>query len=251
MMKRFLLFPLATLLVLAACGSNANEESSGETDAERALLPLVVEILTEEDAFQPGEEGKFEVLVTEGEEKVTDADEVLFEIGKPGEEDEAEKIDGSHDGDGQYSLAYTFEEEGIYYMIPHVTARGKHTMPKKQFNVGNVDEADYVDADAEADHYDTEDFSIHLMKPDMIETDAETEWIVHIEKDGLPFTDADVRLEFWKQDVVQHDFVPTEETNAGEYIANWEFSEPGEHYIQIHVEKEELHEHIERTFQVE
>lgn len=251
-MKRCLIILASfVLLVLAACGTNTDSENGSAEDVDRALLPLVVEILTEEDAFHPGVEGKFEIEVTEGEEKVTDADEVLFEIGKPGEEDEAEKIEGVHDGEGKYSLAYTFSDDGIYYMIPHVTARGKHTMPKKLFYVGDVDEDDYAHSESDEDHYHTEDFSIHLMKPDMIKTDIETEWIVHIEKDGLPFTDAEVRLEFWKTDEVQHDFIPAEEVNAGEYIVNWVFAEQGEHHIQIHVEKEDLHEHIERTFQVE
>lgn len=156
-MKR-LIFLLAASLLLTACGSaNDHEEQTPGLDEEQALKELNVEILTAEDAFEPGVEGKIEIKVTEGDEPVSDADEVLFEIWTHGHQEDSEKIDGELEGDGIYSLMYTFEEAGIYYVVPHVTARGKHTMPKQAFNVGNVEEPqeeDVYDGHHDMGHHD-------------------------------------------------------------------------------------------------
>src|SRR5690554_6751188 len=136
---------VATSLLLVACGQS---ESEPQVDVEHALQPLNVDILTPENAFEPGVEGKIEILVTEGDDPVSDADEVLFEIWEHGQQEESEHIEGELEGDGKYFLTYTFEEEGYYYVVPHVTARGKHTMPRQAFNVGGVevpeDEDDYT-----------------------------------------------------------------------------------------------------------
>lgn len=136
---------VATSLLLVACGQS---ESEPQVDVEQALQPLNVDILTPENAFEPGVEGKIEILVTEGDDPVSDADEVLFEIWEHGQQEESEHIEGELEDDGKYFLTYTFEEEGYYYVVPHVTARGKHTMPRQAFNVGGVevpeDEDDYT-----------------------------------------------------------------------------------------------------------
>lgn len=135
------------LLLLVACGST-NDNDQAMNLEEQALLELNVEILTAEDAFEPGVEGKVEIEVTEGDDPVSDADEVLFEVWEHGKQEDSEKIEGELEGDGKYFLTYMFEEEGIYYVIPHVTARGKHTMPKQEFNVGGVEKP------AEEDDYE-------------------------------------------------------------------------------------------------
>lgn len=140
---------VATLLLLVACGTT-NENELSSLDEEQALKELYVEIITPEDAFEPGIEGKVEIEVTEGEDPVSDADEVLFEIWEHGQQEDSEKIEGQLEGDGKYFLTYTFEKSGIYYVVPHVTARGKHTMPKQKFNVGGVEEpADEDDYEGE------------------------------------------------------------------------------------------------------
>lgn len=253
-MKRYFLVSVVLMLFLAACanGDGDEKEASDEesmTD-DGAMLPLEVEIVTDSEAFEPGQEGTIEAKVTQGDENVTDADEVEFEIWKQGDEDNREKVLAEHGGDGLYAIQYTFQDDGLYYVIAHVTARGLHNMPTKEFIVGDVDLDEHSD-EASEDHYHTDNFSIHLMKPDIIETDRAAEWIVHLEKDGTPFTDADVRLEFWRTDAEKHDFVPAEEDNAGEYKAEWTLTESGEHHVQVHVEKDDLHEHIVRTFHVE
>ena len=76
-----------------------------------------------------------EALVTQGDEEVKDANEVKFEIWKSGQE-EHKKIIGKHQGNGIYSITKTFQEEGDYSIIAHVTARDMHNMPKKDIIVG-------------------------------------------------------------------------------------------------------------------
>lgn len=148
MLKKLVIATVA-VFTLAACGTGNEQPNDAGLNEEGALKELNVDILTAEDAFEPGEEGKVEVKVTEDTDPVPDADEVLFEVWKHGEREAAEKIDGEHEGDGIYSLTYTFEE-GYYYVIPHVTARGKHTMPKQAFNVGDVE----VPEEPEEDDHD-------------------------------------------------------------------------------------------------
>ena len=51
-------------------------------------------------------------------EKVTDADDVKFEIWKDGDE-KHEMLDGKHKGKGVYAVEKTFETDGVYHIISH------------------------------------------------------------------------------------------------------------------------------------
>lgn len=69
-----------TLAVLAACGKNEEPEVSTEPEE---ILPIAVE-LTVTEQVETGETVKMEALVTQGEEKVEDADKVVFEVWEEG-----------------------------------------------------------------------------------------------------------------------------------------------------------------------
>jgi predicted transcriptional regulator YdeE len=75
-----------------------------------------------------------EAHVTQGDEKVEDAKKVEFELWKSDQESH-EKVLGKHQGNGFYSISQTFQEDGEYTVIAHVTARDMHNMPKKEFSV--------------------------------------------------------------------------------------------------------------------
>ena len=62
-----------------------------------------------------------------------------FEIWRS-QAEEHEKIIVEHDKNGIYRLNKSFEEEGTYYIIAHVTARSMHNMPKTEFVVGSPSE---------------------------------------------------------------------------------------------------------------
>ena len=68
-----------------------------------------------------------------------DADKVTFEIWRSKDE-KHEKIDVTHAEDGIYRLEKSFQQEGTYYIISHVTARDMHNMPKKEFIIGTASE---------------------------------------------------------------------------------------------------------------
>ncbi|WP_077213647.1 FixH family protein [Bacillus dakarensis] len=118
------------MLLLTAC---AGEESIDEPQF------LEVDLTISPENAQPNETVTFEAKVTYGSEEVTDADEVAFEIWRAHDEDH-EKFEIEHAENGIYRLEKTFEREGTYYIISHVTGRSMHNMPKKEFVVGEPSE---------------------------------------------------------------------------------------------------------------
>lgn len=124
-MKKIFLLAFCILFVLTGC-------SQKERPSEIPEL-LEVEIRTPE-TINVNEEVTIEVLITQGDEKVEETTRMEFEIWKAGEE-EHEMIEGENKGNGIYSITRTFQEEGEYFVISHVTARDMHNMPKKEFTV--------------------------------------------------------------------------------------------------------------------
>ena len=80
---------------------------------------------------------KMAAVVTQGDDKVDDADEVEFEVWEEGKKDESVKIESTNDKDGLYTAETSFDHDGLFHVQVHVTARGLHTMPKKEVTVGN------------------------------------------------------------------------------------------------------------------
>jgi len=147
MSKKIWLFAMILLLaLLSACGNgeeNTTDDELGELDV------LEVEFNVPETA-EPGETVELQAAVTYGDEAVEDADEVLFEIWEYENEDDSIEIEGSHQSDGIYTAETTFEEDGIYEMYAHTTARDQHTMPLVSIVVGDV-------SDEEIEAYENDD----------------------------------------------------------------------------------------------
>lgn len=117
--------------LLLASGCTANTESSPERLEADILLPGEISL---------NQENVLKVQVTQGKEKVEDAEDIQFEIWKSNNKEDSELIDAQHESGGTYRVKKAFKEEGIYYVQTHVSARGLHVMPKKQLIVGNVSE---------------------------------------------------------------------------------------------------------------
>jgi len=117
------------IMSLTACGQE-EDETPQFLDVQLTITP---------EHAQKGQQVLFEAKVTYGEEEVTDADEVTFEIWRANDENH-EKIEVEHTGNGVYSLERTFDMDGTYYVYAHVTARSMHNMPKKEFVVGTAGE---------------------------------------------------------------------------------------------------------------
>ena len=128
MMKRVLFILLAVTAILGACGK---EEAQEEEIPEL----LEVELSLTPDKSELNQAVTFDAMVSQGDKAVTDAEEVKFEIWRSKDEHH-EMIAAKHSKDGSYKIEKTFDQEGTYYVYAHVTARGMHSMPKKEFTVG-------------------------------------------------------------------------------------------------------------------
>ncbi|MDQ0217928.1 hypothetical protein ELQ35_00325 [Peribacillus cavernae] len=126
-MRKWLILTLAVLALLGGCATSEQKEEMPKM--------LNVDFTVQPEKAKLDEPVSFEAKVTYGDEKVTDADEVTFEIWRS-QSDKHEKLEAVNGDDGIYKLEKAFSEEGTYYVYAHVTAKRMHTMPKKEFIVG-------------------------------------------------------------------------------------------------------------------
>lgn len=247
MKRKFgLLVGVVMLVMMAACGK---EETVKEVDTG-VPLPLDVKLTVTEQVEVDGII-KMAAIVTQGDDKVDDADEVEFEVWEEGKKDDSVKIEATNDKDGLYTAETSFDHDGLFHVQVHVTARGLHTMPKKEVTVGNG--GNYEEAAKGEEEYEHADgFSMHFTQPENLKSGESTELDVYLQVDGQPLEKVRVRYEIWNEaNTDKRDWVDVEESVSGEYAASYTFGEAGAYKIQIHVEDDkELHEHEEYTLEV-
>lgn len=146
-MKKWIVLLLLMMLLLAACTEEGSSAGTGDT-----LEEVEVEFNTAESA-DPGEEVVLSAAVSQGGEAIEDADEVVFEVWQSGDRAHGEMLEGAHTEGGVYEHNWTFDEEGLYFIQAHTTARRMHVMPKMELTVGDPDPSsitpdDSDDADA-------------------------------------------------------------------------------------------------------
>lgn len=130
MRKLLLLVLLVTAVFTAACSAESKEEELAILDVKLSINPEKAEV---------NEPVVFEAKVTYGGKEVTDAEDVKFEIWRANDENH-EKVAVEHAENGIYRLEKSFTEEGTYYIYSHVTAENMHSMPKKEFIIGQPSE---------------------------------------------------------------------------------------------------------------
>ncbi|SDC77624.1 FixH family protein [Shouchella lonarensis] len=145
---------VAGLMVLVACGNDAAEKEK-EPQKEETVEMVEVEIPMKDEA-PLNEEVDLKAEVTYKGETVADADEVRFEVWKQDKKDDAVFYDGKLEGDGLYHAKHTFEEDGIYIVQAHVTAKDMHVMPKESIFVGDVSEEEKAAFEEDEDEKDDE-----------------------------------------------------------------------------------------------
>jgi hypothetical protein len=243
-------FFIIVMGLLAACG-NSDKESEKASDEPQVLR---VDFVLPEQA-EVNEPVLLKAIVSYGEESVKDADEVQFEYWLQGNEKDSKKIESKNNGDGTYTAEVTFEQDGVYEIYAHTTARDMHTMPKKSITIGSgaaaTHEEDHQEHEGGHEHSTTEGFSMHFQKPEGVTPNKEVPLTVHLQLDNQPFTAATVRYEIYNEGVEKHDWVDAEEATSGEYSSLYTFKETGNYTVVIHVENDEgLHEHQEQEIEV-
>lgn len=134
-MKKVVYLFMLIMLIFTVTGCSWYKMSN--SDEEVKWLDVKLTISPEKP--QPNEEVTFVANVTYGDEAITDADDVTFEIWRAHDE-KHQKFTIKEATDKSYQYKMSFDREGTYYVIAHVLAEGMHNMPKKEFVVGTPSE---------------------------------------------------------------------------------------------------------------
>ncbi|WP_147534908.1 FixH family protein [Bacillus marasmi] len=133
-MKKLLLL-IAMMLFAVTLTACAGEDEQPEDE----LKWVEVDVEIEPEKPMPNEPVTFKAVVTYGDEVVTDARDMTFEIWRS-QDEKHEEYEVEKATDGAYQLEKTFDREGTYYVIAHVTAESMHNMPRKEFVIGTPSE---------------------------------------------------------------------------------------------------------------
>ncbi|MCA1032482.1 FixH family protein [Bacillus timonensis] len=264
-MKKYVILMVSIFLLLVGCQTT--------TEKNDEVQFIEVEILVPEK-LNPNEEITISAQVTLGEEKVNDASEVKFEIWEKGQENH-EMYNANSQDDGIYSIKHSFEHAGIYYIVAHVTARDMHNMPKQEVRVGTFEESKYEDVneDTETNHdehgeHGTNDehegshddhgegshahghLEIIYQLANAVSVNEDTELAVKLVHEGEPLEGAKVTFEIWEEKQEKHEFYPASEKNSGMYSIDYTFPQKGSYFLKVHVEKNDIHEHVEKQIHV-
>ncbi|HEU5140869.1 MAG TPA: SCO family protein [Bacillales bacterium] len=114
--------------------SGGTRVATGDGHSMKTNAALEVNIKVAPEDIRSGESVKIQAVVSQGDEKVKDVKEVMFEVWKEGSS-KHQMVTGKTRGNGIYAIHKKFKSPGTYYVMCHVTARGQHIMPKKKFIV--------------------------------------------------------------------------------------------------------------------
>jgi hypothetical protein len=256
-MKKTLFFFVSVMFLMTACSADQNQKE-GSIDETPELLE--VSIITPEK-IQLNEEITIKAQVNQGEEKVTNADEVKFEIWKAGQEEDHETLPAHNEEDGTYSIKKSFSEGGNYFIVAHTTANRMHSMPKKEIVVeggesGHSHTADEANTheDQQSDHehndHHNSEVTFDFHAPSTIKSNESAELSVKLAQGDQPISAASVRFEIWQENDTKHKFIEAEETSPGTYSTDYSFPNDGHFIVKIHVEKGNIHDHTEKSVSV-
>jgi len=127
---------LIMLIVLAGCGNNENNHEGHASSGEMNMDPVLVDLLVPAEAVKVNDKVLIEVIVTQSEKRVENADHVMIEIYQEGDAKEGHEMGAAkHVGDGKYQYETALDRTGVYSVTSHVTVGPMHTMPTKQITV--------------------------------------------------------------------------------------------------------------------
>jgi hypothetical protein len=252
-MKKILIALILFGGIVAGC---SNEKENTQQNEDKPSLEFVEVSIQTPEQINLNEEIHIQAVVTQGTDLVDDANEVKFELWKVGQE-EHEKIEAQNDGKGVYSIKKTFSDNGQYAVIAHVTARSMHSMPKKEFTVGTPEEEvtheeHESEDDAATGHDDSQHGDDHGHHDSSIVFDFNQDQAFTVNKEVIlktsltyenaPLSGAKVRYEIIPSDDSKI-WLDANENGEATYVAPITFKNAGTYHIQIHVNKDEIHEH--------
>jgi hypothetical protein len=251
-MKRMMAGIILVIGLMAGCSGQNGSKQQEDSSKPQEMLEVAIEIVPE--TINPNEEVKIKAIVTQGKEKVPDANEVKFEIAKQGQE-KHELIEAKNEGKGVYSINKVFPEAGQYSVTSHVTARDMHSMPNKEFTVGTQAAADGITSDDHGgehngEHHHGGDLAIEFNKGTGFNVNKDTVLSAVVKHEDAPLTNADVKFEVWAGEDKNHEWIDAKEGENGVYSGSVTFKKSGTHHVQIHVEKDEIHDHKVEMFDV-
>lgn len=241
---------LLLVILLSACGQD--ELNSGGQSEE--LLPIEVELVVPSEAYT-NEDITFEASVTQGEQMVDDADEVLFEIWLEGQKESGQTLEPTEQEENHYLITHTFTEPGTYHVQAHVTARELHRMPVAQITISDeAQEHAHAEHDHENDSTDTEqeeqaDEHEHQHHHGEVEVDAQvvdSELLLSATLDGSMLEGAKLTIEVKDSSGETVKWLDLSEKEAGIYVVS-ESELEGPTDVVIHIVKDEFHEHVEKN----
>lgn len=251
-MKKLGLLLMILIVVLFGC---SKENNKTEQDNSSNSLEIIEVSIQMPEKIKLNEEATIQALVTQGKDKVDDANEVKFEIGKAGQV-ENESIKAQNDGDGLYTIKKTFTENGKYVVTAHITARSMHSMPKKEFTVGAEDmgqeaetskdtnqESTHEDGHGDQHSHHESNVEIAFNEADQFETNKEVTLKAILKQHNAPFEGAKVKFEIISENSTKSEWLNAKEDEIGIYSALSTFNNPGTFHVQIHVNKGEIHDH--------
>lgn len=150
-MKKKLFFILIALITVLASCSNNEADTAEEDDTDSQELSVLEVDFDVPEHVEVGETIDLTAHVSFEEEPVEDAHEVLFEVWTQGHADDSVELEGVHQENGTYTASFTFEEEAVYEMYAHTTAKEQHVMPLETVIVGEAEPSE-EDAHDEMDH---------------------------------------------------------------------------------------------------
>lgn len=247
--------------ILSGC-QESDDHKNHQAAAEDEVKAPRVEIIAKEHVNK-AEKVPISANVYYGEELVDDA-EVTFEI-KLG--NDSEKIEAKRVDKGTYKIDYFFKEDRTYQVIAHTNVKSYHTMPSKDIQVGSSKatttkehkDDDNMTSEGEHEHDEHEGVDHHhssvnisVDKLTAFQVNEEQLLTTTIQEVDQPFSEAMVRFEIWKDGEEYHHYIDAAEaTTKGTYTSSYKFEEAGKYHIVVHVEKEEVHDHIETSVEVQ
>ncbi|MDQ0206520.1 FixH family protein [Alkalicoccobacillus murimartini] len=145
MKKALLVFSFVALFMIASCAIGQNQSDQRQLDTLDSL---------QADLSAPSETALHEMItlsvrVTFGDEAVTDAKDVDFEIWRNGERDSGSTIAAETSGSGVYTVETSFKEDGIYHVQAHVSLEDNDITSSQRVIAGDVSESDLEAAEQE------------------------------------------------------------------------------------------------------